>query len=505
MPVGRTFGPYDPPRHWGRLAGERWAVVDRLRDRRLDYAGLDREADRWAGVLRARGVGRGDRVALLSNARIEAAALLFACGRLGAALAPLNWRLAVAELSPIVADAAPRLVVGEGAFGALAGSAGVPDSAWLDLDADAPGALGRAEPGGDAPAAEAEDPLLVLYTSGSTGRPKGALLPHRQVVANAIATTTAWELGPGDVAPMASPLFHTGAWNVLSTPLWHRGGTVVILDRFEPDGFLQALGEERCTVAFGVPTQLMMLIDRPAWGRDLPALRRLWSGGAPCPPDLARRIRASGLRLREGFGLTECGPNCFAISDAEAERKPGCVGRPVPMLEARVVPVEDPGADGPLAPGELWLRGPQVFAGYLGAPELTAEAVTPDGWLRTGDLVQRDADGAFYICGRRKEMFISGGENVYTGEVERVLAAHPGVAEVAVLGVPHERWGEVGRAFVVPRGSPPTEAALLGHAREMLAGYKVPRSVVFLEALPRLASGKVDRRALAPPPMGSGQ
>jgi fatty-acyl-CoA synthase len=226
-------------------------------------------------------------------------------------------------------------------------------------------------------------------------------------------------------------------------------------------------------------------------------LRFFISGGAPCPAALAGRVRAAGYRFREGYGLTECGPNCFVLSDGEAARKPGSVGRPAPFLEMRLETADGREAE-PEEAGELLLRGPQLFAGYLRDPERTAEALTPDGWLRTGDLARRDADGVYTVCGRRKEMYISGGENVFPGEVEAALADCPGVAEVVVVGMADARWGEVGRAFVVRRADGDLdEAEVVAHARARLAGYKVPKAVVFLDEIPRLGSGKPDRRALA--------
>jgi fatty-acyl-CoA synthase len=485
----------DPLRFWSRFDPGRTALVDRSRATRLSYAELDAGADRWAGALHALGTRPGGIVAVLAGNRREVVELFFACGRVGAALLPLNWRLSPAELAGVLEDARPDLLLGEDRFRAAAEEAVralSPAPRWVALDAPAP----TGEPRAERPAAP-DDPHLVLYTSGSTGRPKGAVLPRRQIFWNAVATATAWELSPRDVAPVSTPLFHTGGWNVFATPLWHRGGTVVLFDAFEPDGFLEGVEEEGCTVALTVPTQLLMLLESPRWGRPLPALRFFISGGAPCPHSLMERVRSAGYRFREGYGLTECGPNCFALSDAEAARKPGSVGRPVPFLEMRL----DAG-DGREAevdePGELLLRGPQLFAGYLRAPEKTAEVMTPDGWLRTGDLARRDADGVYAICGRRKEMFISGGENVFPGEVETALSDHPGVAEVVVVGVPDPRWGEVGRAFVVPRPAAAlSEGEVIAHARTRLAGYKVPKSVVFLEAIPRLGSGKPDRRALA--------
>jgi len=486
----------DPLRFWRRIAPQRTALVDWARGDRLTYAEFDAAADRSAGVLRARGMGRGSLVAVLAGNRREVAELFFACGRIGAALLPLNWRLSAAELAPILADARPDLLIGEARFHGKAQDASA-DALWIDLDGDAPGLLAGATISEDDVEVEGDDPLLILYTSGSTGRPKGAVLPHRQVYWNAAATTTAWELGADDVAPVSTPLFHTGGWNVFATPLWHRGGTVVLVDAFEPDDFLRMMEEEGCTVALTVPTQLLMLAESPRWGRPLPRLRRLVSGGAPCPASLAERVRAAGYTFREGYGLTECGPNCFAIADDEAVRRPGSVGWPVPYLEMRL-DAGDGREAGAGEPGELLLRGPQVFGGYLRNPAQTADAFTADGWLRTGDLAMRDADGAYRICGRRKEMYISGGENVFPAEVEAALADCPGVAEAVVVGVPDEKWGEVGRAFVVARGDAMlAEADVVAHARTRLAGYKVPKAIFILPEIPRLGSGKPDRRALA--------
>jgi fatty-acyl-CoA synthase len=433
---------------------------------------------------------------------VEVIELFLGALRVGAVLVPLNWRLAAPELSRVIADAAPALMVGEGRHRALAEAAvaaAASDVRWVDLDADAPTLFAAAS---DAPrvtpvAVDANAPAMLLYTSGSTGRAKGAILPHRQIHYNAVATTVGWQIGADDVAIVANPFFHTGGWHVFSTPLWHRGGTVVMFDQFEPTAFLDAIVEERVTLAFSVPTQIGMLTASRSWGRPLPTLRFLISGGAPCPAALGRHVRDAGIRFREGYGMTECGPNCFAITDAEALRRPGAVGWPIPFLEmalestggARVEPGE---------PGELLLRGPQMFGGYFNDPARTAEAVDANGWLHTGDLATRDADGAYRICGRKKDMFISGGENVFPGEVEAALSECAGVGEVVVVGVPDEKWGEVGRAFIVARaGAPVTPEAVVAHARQRLAGYKVPKSVVLLEELPRLGSGKPDRRALA--------
>ncbi len=504
----------DPIGFWARHDPERIALVDRRTGVRLSYGDLDALAARWTGLLRALDVGPGDRVGALSRNRLELVALFLACGRRGAALVPYNWRLAAPELAVIVADSRPAVVFHDPVSAPLAAEVAADGPAeWLDLDEDVPALLEAAEPWGIEQPADPESPVLVLYTSGTTGRPKGALLPHRQLFHNAVATTTAWELGAADVAPITTPLFHTGGWNVFATPLWQRGGRVVLFEDFEPDGFLRALAEESCTVALTVPTQLLLLQRSDAWGIELPALRFFISGGAPCPPAVAAAVRAAGYRFKEGYGLTECGPNCFAISLEEAEANPGAVGRPVPSLLARRVDAD--GEDvGPGEEGELLLRGPQLFAGYLYDPERTREAFTPDGWLRTGDIARMDDAGRYTICGRRKEMFISGGENVFPAEVEAVLADAPGVADVVVVGVHDAVWGEVGRAFVVlggegGRDAGPSAGGAAGHggadplerirefAAARLARFKVPKTFVALGAIPRLGSGKPDRAALA--------
>lgn len=510
---------FDPLSWWGRVDGKRTAVIDSRTGARYSYASLNVSADAWAQYLHAHGARAGDRVAVMAQNRVEFIALLFACIRLGAVLVPLNWRLAAAELSRVLADAEPMLVLGEqrwrdvttealsmsmsiymsmSASHADAAVSGAAESRWVDLD----DASRRVE---ITPTTKVDrfvverttnDAVLLLYTSGSTGAPKGVIIPHRQLLANAIATTTAWALGAEDVGPAATPFFHTGGWNVFTTPLLYRGGTVVMIESFDAARYFETLTEYGVTVTFGVPTQLAMLRESPKWGTPLPKLRWFIAGGAPCPQRIKDDVRAAGYRIREGYGLTECGPNCFATNDETSVLCNGSVGWPVPMLQMRLR-----GDDGALVGddtvGELELRGPQLFGGYFRAPQKTADVMTPDGWLRTGDLAHRDVLGVYTICGRRKEMFISGGENVFPGEVEAALLDCEGVREASVIGVADGRWGEVGCAVVVRANDALVAADLLAQLRRLLAGYKVPRHVQFVDALPRLGSGKVDRRALA--------
>ncbi|MBU6365163.1 MAG: AMP-binding protein [Gemmatimonadetes bacterium] len=500
---------FDPVAWWSRVDGDRVALVDGATDATITYRALDAEADRWLALLRAEGVAPGDRVAILAQNRPAFVPLFVACARAAAALVPLNWRLAAPELGRVLADAAPRLLLGEGAFRATAEAAvahadalgthgnPLPAARWLDLDHEVAARLAAVEPAtGPLPPVEAETAAMLLYTSGSTGLPKGVIIPHRQLLWNAIATTTAWQLGADDVGPSSTPFFHTGGWNVFTTPLLYRGGRVLLTPAFDPAAFLEMLARHGVTVAFGVPTQLAMLTETPQWGRPLPRLRFFIAGGAPCPSRLKAAVWDAGYAMREGYGLTECGPNCFATTNAAARAKPGTVGWPVPGLQMRLRR-DDGTVAGVDEVGELELHGPQQCGGYFRNPAQTAALLTADGWLRTGDLASRDAEGAYSIRGRRKEMFISGGENVFPGEVEAALLEHPGVLEVAVVGVPDARWGEVGCAWVVPRTPALSVEALLDDARRRLARYKVPRHVRLVDALPRLGSGKIDRAALA--------
>jgi len=485
---------FDPFAWWAAAGPDRTALVEPRHDRRWSYAQADEAIARWVGWLRANGMGPGDRLAILASNRSEQLFLTLACGRLGLLVAPLNWRLASAELAPILRQFNPTLLIGETGLHPLARDAEVGDR-WRDLDLDVVPAVAGAEPTHASHHVAADDGWIVLFTSGTTGAPKGAILPHRQVFWNAFATATGWGLGSDEVVPVSTPLFHTGGLNVLAAPVWQRGGTVVLLERFDPAEFLAVLERERCTLAFAVPTQFVMLTELPAWSQRLPSLRLVVSGGAACPPALAARIAAPGYAFREGFGLTEFGPNCFTGSDRALHGESGTVGLPLPLVEAEIRD-EAGAALSRGTVGELWLRGPMAFAGYLDDPSRTAETLV-EGWVRTGDLFVQDDAGEFAVRGRRKEMFISGGENVFPAEVEAVLAMHPDVAEVSVVGVADARWGEVGRAFVVSRNAALSSEAVLGHARERLAAYKVPKQVTFLESLPRLGSGKCDRARLA--------
>ena len=457
----------------------------------LTYAELDRRAAKLAARLHAEGVRRGDRVAILAHNHIAHLDLLLAAPKLGFIYTPLNFRLAAAEQRDLAALLEPRLVMHDRAHELKAEALGARllplarYASWLDK---------RAAPVAP-PKLDGDDIHMILLTGGSTGLPKGAQIPYRQVHHNAVNTAASWGLGPEDCAIQATPAFHA-ALNVLTTPLLHVGGRVDWMETFDAGDYLDRIPASGATVLFMVPTMFQALAEHPGFaGADLSGVRYAITGGAPCPPAVRAAFAARGIRFRLGFGMTECGVNCFTITDAEAARHPDSVGRPMPGLQA-VIRKPDGRKVGAGEIGELTLAGPVVCAGYFRKPSETAEALR-DGWLWTGDLARQDRDGLFYICGRRKEMFISGGENVYPAEIEAVLSQCKGVAECSVVGIPHARWGETGLAAVaLRRGAKQTAENLRNELKALLAGYKVPSEFMFVKALPKTGAGKIDKPAI---------
>jgi fatty-acyl-CoA synthase len=490
--------------YWARRTPTALAIVEPNHAgpaRRWTYQHLDRRANRLAHALGgAGGVKRGARVAVLAHNRGEHFEVFFACAKLGALFAPLNWRLAPAELDVILADAEPSVLLYDRACAPTVAALKTPVPLRVALDEPSAGgstyeALLAAGSDGAAGSSEVtlEDPLMICYTSGTTGRPKGALLAHRQMLFNSLSTELAIGLSSTDSSLVFMPLFHTGGLNCLATPLFHHGGKVVVVPSFDPERALQISAEEHITLQMGVPTIFQMLRDASGFARaDLSATRTALCGGAPCPLPLIEAYRERGILFRQGYGLTEVGPNCFSLTPEDAFRKAGSVGWPNFYLRTRIV--DDAGHEVQAGEvGELALSGPMVTLGYFRNPGATAE-VLRDGWFHTGDLVKRDDEGYHYIVDRKKDMFISGGENVYPAEVELAIAQVAGVKEVCVIGVPDARWGEVGRAIVVAAGGASLdEKALLSALDGRLARYKIPKSVAFTDALPRNAGGKILR------------
>ena len=471
---------------WARFRPEAEALYDVGTGRRWTYAALQHDARAWARRLRREGIEPGDRVGVLAFNRGETLALLFACADLGAVLFPMNWRLSAAELAFQIEDCAPRVIFADAAHAAL-----VPGAASLD---DGPGEAGGGPPLGPGSALSA--PWQLMYTSGSTGRPKGALITHQQVHWNALNTILACDLLPQCSTLTFTPLFHTGGMNCLTTPMLHRGGRVVLTPGLDAGEALQLIEAERITHLMGVPTIYRMLADHAAFGTvDLSSVRDALCGGAPLPLPLLEEYLDRGLPLRQGFGMTEVGPNCFSTPPADVRRKLGAVGLPIHHVAMRLVRSDGTEA-GDDEPGELWLGGPAVFGGYWNRPDANATSFT-EGWFRSGDVLSRDADGFYTVRGRIKEMFISGGENVYPAEVEAAITDCPGVALAAVVGVPDARWGEVGVAFVEPSpGEGLSAEAVRAFLHGRLARFKIPKTIHIDPALPRTASGKIDKADL---------
>lgn len=451
----------------------------------LDYGAMNARAERLAGRLHAEGLRKGDRVAILAHNHLAHLDLILATAKAGVVYAPLNARLAPAEQRAIAAYLRPSLLLHDDDHEAGATATGLPRVRLHDYEAW----LGDPPPA-PTPDLDPEDPQMILLTGGTTGLPKGAVQPYRQGFANAENTVLSWGLRDDDGCVQATPCFHA-AVNALTVPLLHLGGRVALLERFDPAAYLQMIAASEATLMFLVPTMYQMVADHPDFETaDLRGVRWAISGGAPCPDPVRRAFSGRGVRFKQGYGLTEAGVNCFAIDLGDAEAHPDAVG--VPALRARAaVRREDGSVCGPDEVGELTLAGEHLFAGYFERPDATAE-VLRDGWLWTGDLASRDADGRYRIVGRRKELFISGGENVYPAEIEHALHDHPGVATCAVLGVPDERWGEVGLMAVVPRpGAEVDGEALRAWLRERIARFKVPKHVRVLDALPTSGAGKV--------------
>lgn len=469
--------------------------------RRITYQEWNGSANRTAHFLAGLGVQKGDRVAVLAKNSTGYLDIWFALGKLGAILQNLNWRLTPAELQTIIEDAAPSvLVYGEDfqeivaelrdslpsleSFVALEGQSDVPFAEREHY----PDTFSATEVGLD-------DPWVICYTGGTTGTPKGAVLTHGNILWNSVNTVMSWGLDSNDLTVLNSPLFHTGALNVFTAPLVHMGGASIVCRDFNADLFYDLLRDYPITLFFAVPTVFIALQQHSRWEQaDFSRLKLLISGGAPCPLPVFEKFWARGVDFKTGYGLTEAGPNTFWLPKDLVRAKPGAVGYPLFHVDVKIVDSAGRECDaGEL--GELLIRGPHVCAGYWNNPAATAAAIR-DGWLHTGDLAMRDSDGVYSIVGRSKEMIISGGENIYPAEIESVLAGHPAVAEVAVIGIPDEKWGEVGCACIVPFGESPIESELLAFAATRLAKYKLPRRVVIVAELPKTGAGKIDKKLL---------
>ncbi|HEX4107152.1 MAG TPA: long-chain fatty acid--CoA ligase [Solirubrobacteraceae bacterium] len=454
------------------------------------FAELDRRVAAVAGELERRGVRRGDRVAYLGFNHPAFLLAMHACARLGAIFVPLNFRLTRPELEFIIGDAGvSTLISGEEHR----------DVVPFDLAAES---LLQVRGGGvdaadAAQAPEPDDTAIIMYTSGTTGRPKGAMLTHSGLWWANYNHGHAFDVRPEDVTLTVMPIFHIGGLNVLTMITLQRGGEVVLHRSFDPGGTLADWAQYGVTTMMAVPAQYQAIVDHPDFAAaDTRTVRTLICGGAPCPVPLLERYQAQGMEVHQGYGLTECSPSVCFLPPELAREKIGASGLPLMFVDVKLVDAVGAEVTEPHAKGEICVRGPTVMKGYWNRPQATAETIV-DGWLHTGDVAYRDEDGVIYIADRVKDMIISGGENVYPAEVESVLAGHPAIVEVAVIGVPDERWGETPLAVAVLReGAALQIADLREFAGASLARYKLPTRLELVDVLPRTASGKVVKHEL---------
>ncbi len=462
---------------------------------RWTYDALNRLGNQVARFLRDElGLQAGDRVGILGENTAKHVHLFVATQKAGVVLLPLNFRLTVPELQFMIEDAQPAVLFYTPSQTEKVEALRTPAHRLpLRTLADAR-ALSEAPTGYRA---RQEDPIMILYTSGTTGKPKGAIITHGMLFWNSVNTALRLNLTASDVSFNVAPFYHTGGWNVLLTPFLHHGAFTLLLDRFDPAALLRLCDARGITILWGVPTMLKMMADDPAFQDvHLKTVRYAVVGGEAMPEPLIRLWQEKGVPIRQGFGMTEVGPNCFSLPERDAIRKIGSIGFPNFYIDVRLV--DEEGKDVPVGrPGELLMRGPVVTPGYWRNPEATRKAMDAEGWFHTGDLLRVDEEGYYYVVGRKKDMYISGGENVYPAEVEAVFYEHPAVVQVAVVGVPDPKWGETGMAFVVLKpGMQADETELRAFVETRLARYKQPRYIVFKETLPTGHSGKILKQAL---------
>jgi fatty-acyl-CoA synthase len=492
---------FDWASKWAQYSPEKIAIKEYESGRTLSYRQLNNAANHLAGKLnREFGLSRGDRIAILAENSPEQFILFTAAQKAGFILVPVNFRLTAREIDFLLTDSQSSLVIVDEKFLGTVNRCSKAQQLkiwkmevlrkWCDAARDAPCEYANQK------TIQEDDPVFILYTSGTTGFPKGALYTHKMLFWNSTNTTMRLDLTSDDRTITCLPLFHTGGLNVLSTPFLHRGAYFCLTQKFEPDDLLRLMEAEEITVFMAVPTMLKMMAVSPVFeAANLDKMRFFIVGGEAMPLPLIEKWHQKGVPIRQGYGLTEVGPNITSLHQDDAVRKMGSIGLPNFYVDVNIVD-EDGRPVTAGETGELLLRGPMTTPGYWNNIEATATSLR-DGWFSTGDVVKRDAEGLLYVVDRKKNMYISGGENVYPAEVEKFLFTHPEIADVAVLGVPDEKWGETGKAFIVRKpNSQLTAAEVLAFCKEGLARFKIPRHIQFLEALPKGDTGKIDRKVL---------
>ena len=476
---------------WALYSPEKLALQEHDSNKTVTYHELNQMANGFAHYLTTeKNVKKGDRVVVLAEFSIEFVALFSAAQKVGFIIVPLNYRLSAAEIKEIIENAEPALIYYQESFVHL-----LPKDKEKELLSYTAN-ITQPKVNFDIIPVEEDDPIFIIYTSGTTGKPKGVKYTHKMAFWNSINTAISLIINTESRTVNIMPPFHTGGWNVLLLPFLHHGGFTYLCSKFDAQATLTNLSSLECTVFMGVPTMLAMMAQHPDFDKiDISSLDYIIVGGEAMPIPLIERYAEKQVAIRQGYGMTEVGPNLTSLHQDDAIRKIGSIGRPNFYVNHRIV--NEAGQDAGINEnGELWLQGPMVMPEYWKNEKATQEAFSEDGlWFKTGDIVKEDNEKYIYIVDRLKNMFISGAENVYPAEIERVLRKLSEVKDCVVIGVKDEKWGEVGKAFVVFDGSA-DEQVLREHCLANLARFKVPKYFVFMDELLKTDSGKIDRKFL---------
>ncbi|MFX1479369.1 MAG: AMP-binding protein [Promethearchaeota archaeon] len=484
------------------------ALFDNIEKKLYTFNDLNFRANKLSRVLLNEGISKGDRVAMFSTNRLECIDLFLATGKIGAILVPFNIRLSTPELEYLIKKTSPSIFFYEPRLKEKVQEVIKTDLIKKNIVIGDKSILGNNTIGSmtdrvssknvERPILNFEDPHLILFTGGTTGLPKGAVISHRLIFWNSVNTILSWSLTPEDIQPLLFPLFHTGGWNVLLIPFYHLGAKTILMGDFDPEETIETIEREKATIVIGVPTMFHAIANLPLFKEtNFDSVKIFISGGAPCPVAIMEKYWVKNKPFKMGYGLTEVGPNNFYLPEHQIKKRPTSVGLPVFHCDTKIIDVKTNQVVKKGDVGELLLKGPHIFSGYWEEPEETRKIIEHDGWVHTGDLVMQDEDGFYYIVGRRKEMYISGGENIYPVEIEEILFKHPAIDLAAVIGVPDEKWGEVGKAFLTVK---PGQTLKVEEVREYLlaklAKYKIPKYFEIKDSLPLSATGKILKREL---------
>lgn len=492
--------PTDWSSRWAIYKPHAIALEEYETGRKLSWLQYNNVAGRMASFLESQYmIQKGDSIALLAENSLELAILFAAAQKLGFVLVPLNYRLTGSELEFLLNDCKPKLLVYDSKFSEKIKTCKTIETIHAQITTES-----LANENDMAIAAnktfnyesadiQEDDPIFLIYTSGTTAFPKASIYTHKMLFWNSINTQMRLDITGNDRSLNCAPSFHTGAWNVLLTPFLHHGAYTLLMRKFDPGAVIERLEKHQMTVWWAVPTMLKMLAEEPALtNAKLDHLRYFIVGGEAMPIPLIKFWHSKGILIRQGYGLTEVGPNVTSLNHEDAIRKQGSIGKPNFYYQVKIV--DEQGKEA--STGEFLLKGPTVTPGYWNNEQATKASII-DGWFHTGDLVKIDDEGFIYIVDRIKNMYISGGENVYPAEVEFILRQYPAVQDVAIVGVPDQKWGETGMAFIIPEGENSVNPDQLNeYCQQKLAKYKIPRHFVFIDELPKNDAGKTDRKQL---------